>query len=108
MFEPSRIRGQFFTIPAHEPFSETYVTEAFVDRARDAGLTGLEDLELVFDGAPIPPRHTPPPPEALERPSYRQELEWELFNGRGSMWSYFEDELRAAFRQAVLDGLLPL
>jgi hypothetical protein len=108
MFEPSRLRGEFFTIPAHEPYAETYVTEALVDRARAAGLTGLEDLELVFDDAPIPPRHTPPPAESLDRPRYRQELEWELFKGRGSMWSYLDDELSGAFRRAILDGLLPI
>ncbi len=84
------------------------MTEAFVDRARVAGLTGLEDLELVFDGAPVPPRHQPPPPESLDRPGYRQQLEWELFNGRGSLWSYLGGELRDAFRCAVLDGLLPI
>lgn len=108
MFEPGRVPGEFFTIPAHEPFAETYVTEALVDRARGADLTGLDDLELVFDGAPIPPRHAPPPAGWLERPGYRQELEWELFRGRGSMWSYLDDELRTAFREAVLAGLLPI
>lgn len=108
MFDPDRLRGEFFTIPAHQPYAETYVTEAFVDRARSAGLSGLDDLELVFDGAPIAPRHPAPPPEALERPSYRRDLEWELFQGRGALWSYLDDELRAAFRRAVLDGLLPI
>ncbi len=108
MFEPSRLRGEFFTIPAHEPYAETYVTEVFVDRARGAGLTGLEDLELVFDDAPIPPHHRPPPPELLDRPTYRQQREWELFEGRGSLWHYLDDELRDAFRRAVLDGLLPI
>ena len=107
-FDPARVRGEFFTIPAHEPFAETYVTGGFVDRARAAGLTGLEDLELVFDGAPVPPRHAPPPAAALARPSYRQELEWELFKGRGSLMSYLDGELRAAFERAVLDGLLPI
>jgi hypothetical protein len=102
MFEPSRLRGEFFTIPAHEPYAETYVTEAFVDRARDAGLTGLDGLELVFDDEPIPPNHQPPPPEALDSPSprYRHELEWELFEGRGSLFHYLG--------RAVLDGLLPI
>ncbi len=108
MFEPGRLRGEFFTIPEHEPYAETYVTEAFVDRARGAGLTGLEDLELVFDDAPIPPHHQPPPPEALDRPRYRQELEWELFKGRGFLEHYHPGELEAAFRRAVLDGLLPI
>lgn len=109
MFEPSRLRGEFFTIPEHEPYAETFVTEAFVDRARAAGLTGLEDLELVFDGAPIPSHHPPPPLEALDSPSprYRQELEWELFKGRGSLCHYLDRELAEAFRRAVLDGLLP-
>ncbi len=108
MFEPSRLRGEFFTIPAHEPYAETYVTEAFVDRARDAGLTGLECLELVFDDVPIPPRPKSLLPDAMERPCYRRDLEWELFRGRGSMWSHLDDELRDAFRRAVLDGLLPI
>ena len=108
MFEPSRVRGEFFTIPEHEPYAETYVTEAFVDRARAAGLTGLEDLELVFDGTPIPPHHQPPPPESLDDRGYRQELEWELFIGRGSVWHYLDRELEEAFRSAVLDGLLPI
>jgi hypothetical protein len=108
VFEPSRLRGEFFTIPEHEPYAETYVTEAFVDRARSAGLTGIDHLELVFDDGPIPPRHTPPPPETLDRPTYRQDLEWELFRGRGSMCSYFEEELKECFRGAVLDGLLPI
>ncbi|HEU5056518.1 MAG TPA: hypothetical protein VFU21_08325 [Kofleriaceae bacterium] len=107
-FDPSRLRGEFFTLPAHEPFAETYVTEVVIERARAAGLTGLEDVELVFDDGPIAPRHTPPAPAALERPSYRQELEWELFKGRGSLWSYLDDELSAAFRAAVLAGLLPI
>jgi hypothetical protein len=107
-FEPSRVRGELFTIPAHQPYAETYVTGDFVDRARAAGLTGLEDLELVFDDAAIPPRHTPPPAGALDRPTYRQELEWELFKGRGSMWSYLDEELEGAFRAAVLAGLLPV
>ncbi len=107
-FEPGRLRGELFTIPAHQPYAETYVTGGFVDRARAAGLSGLEDVELVFDDQPIAPRHAPPPAEALDRPSYRQELEWELFKGRGSMWSYLDDELRAAFRAAVLAGLLPV
>jgi hypothetical protein len=108
MFEPSRLRGEFFTIPAHEPYAETYVTEAFVDRARSAGLTGIDHLELVFDDGPIPPRHTPPSPEALDRPTFRQELEWELFRDRGYMWSYLKPELEESFRRAVLAGLLPI
>ncbi len=110
MFEPSRLRGEFFTIPDHEPYAETYVTEALVDRARDAGLTGLEDLELVFDDEPIAPNHHPPPPAALDLPSpgYRHQLEWELFIGRGSLWHYLDRELEEAFRRAVLDGLLPI
>lgn len=108
MFDPARLRGELFTIPAHEPYAETYVTGAFVERARAAGLSGLEDVELVFDGAPVPPRHQPPPADALDRPGYRQELEWELFKGRGAMWSYLDDDLRAAFRAAVLAGLLPV
>lgn len=108
MFEPSRLRGEFFTIPAHEPYAETYVTEVFVDRARSAGLTGIEHLELVFDDGPIPPRHTPPSLEALDNPTFRQNLEWELFRDRGYMWSYLEPELEECFRSAVLDGLLPI
>ncbi|HWU89533.1 MAG TPA: hypothetical protein VN253_19865 [Kofleriaceae bacterium] len=108
MFEPSRLRGEFFTIPAHEPYAETYVTGAFVDRAREAGLTGIDHLELVFDDGPIPPRHTPPPPEMLDNPTYRQDLEWELFRDRGYMDSYLRPELEACFRHAVLDGLLPI
>ena len=107
-FEPSRLRGEFFTIPAHEPFAETYVTERFVDRAHGAGLLGIDHLELVFDDRPIPPRHTPPPMEALDRPTFRQELEWDLFRNRGFLHSYVEDELAAAFRKVVLDGLLPI
>jgi hypothetical protein len=107
-FEPDRLPGEFFTIPAHQPYAETYVTEALVDRALAAGLSGLERLELVFDGAPVAPGHTPPPPGSLERPRYRQELEWELFKGRGALWSYLDDELAAAFRRAVLEGLLAI
>jgi hypothetical protein len=107
-FEPDRLRGEFFTIPAHQPYAETYVTEGLVDRARAAGLSGLDDLELVFDGAPVPPRHAPPPPDALEGPGYRRDLEWELFKGRGALWSYLDEELAAAFRTAVLAGLLPI
>lgn len=107
-FEPSRLRGEFFTIPAHEPFAETYVTERFVDRARGCGLTGLDHLELVFDDRTIPPRHTPPPADALDRPTFRHELEWDLFRERGFLDSYVEEELAAAFRAAVLDGLLPI
>lgn len=108
VFEPSRLRGEFFTIPAHEPYAETYVTEAFVDRARSAELTGIDHLELVFDDGPIPPRHTPPSPEVLDRATYRQELEWELFRDRGYVWSYREPELEACFRRAILEGLLPI
>jgi hypothetical protein len=105
-FDPDRLRGEFFTIPAHEPYAETYVTEAFVDRARAAELTGLGELELVFDGAPIAPHHAPPSPEAFDQPTFRQQLEWELFRDRGYVWSYLEPELRTAFRAAVLGGQL--
>jgi hypothetical protein len=108
MFEPSRLRGEFFTIPAHEPYAETYLTEAFVDRARSAGLTGIDHLELVFDDGPIAPRHTPPPAAALDHPTFRQTLEWELFRDRGYLYSYFKEDLEAAFRSAVLEGLLPI
>jgi hypothetical protein len=107
-FEPSRLRGEFFTIPTHEPYAETYVTEAFVDRARNAGLTGIDHLELVFDDRPIRPWHTPPPLAALDNPTFRQTLEWELFRDRGYLHGYFESDLKVAFREAVLHGLLPI
>ncbi len=58
---------------------------------------------------PIPPHRQPPPAEALDpSPGYRQQLEWELFIGRGSVWHYLDRELEEAFRSAVLDGLLPI
>ena len=109
-FDPGLVRGEFFTLPAHEPYAETYVTEAFVDRARAAGLTGIDHLQLVFDGRPIPPTFPPPPASALDaiQPSFRHTLEWSLFHGRGSFASYPEDELRAAFRAAVLAGLISI
>ncbi|HET9622714.1 MAG TPA: hypothetical protein VFP84_15180 [Kofleriaceae bacterium] len=108
VFEPDRIRGEFFTIPAHEPFADTYVTGSFVDRARDAGLTGLDHLELVFDDGPVAPSYPPASQRDLDDPSFRQEEEWYLFRERGAMSSYLDDDLRAVFDRAVLDGLMPI
>jgi hypothetical protein len=108
VFEPSRVHGEFFTIPAHEPYAETYVTDAFVDRAREAGLTGIDHLELVFDDGPIAPAYPPATQRDLDDPTYRHKEEWLLFGERGNMLSYSDRELRPVFARAVLDGLIPI
>ena len=105
VFDPARVRGEFFTIPDHEPYAETYVTGDLVDRARDAGLTGLEGLELVFDDGPVPPAGVAGSRDVPEH-GERRELEWELFQGRGAWWSYLDSELREVFDGAVAAGLL--
>jgi hypothetical protein len=64
-------------------------------------------VELVFDDGPIAPRHAPPSVAAFDNPTFGQSQEWELFRDRGYLGSYFKEELEAAFRAAVLDGLLP-
>jgi hypothetical protein len=107
MFEPDRLRGEFFTILGHQPISETYVTETFVERACNAALTGIADLELVFDDGPVSSRRAAPT-DSPDKPSFRRSEEWSLFRERGAMWSYLDSDLQPVFDRAVADGLIPV
>lgn len=106
-FDSAHIPGELFTLGPHEPYSELYVTEAFVERVRTAGLTGLTHPELVYDGGPVAPRYRPPAHAHIDQQSWYAQETWQLFYERGSMLSYFEDELLDAFRQAQQAGHVP-
>ena len=104
VFEPAKIPGEFFTIPEFEPYSDLYVTERLVDRAREAGLTGLDYLELVFDDdGPVIPRDPRVAPKAIPRSTYREELEREVLEGRCG-WLPSDVLTKTACDAAVCDG----
>lgn len=86
-FNEIEIDVDIFWLECLEPYSDVYVTGKFMERVKDAGLTGLEFVELVFDnGRPCMPQY----PITQERDtqklrSYpRYNLEMDLLANRGS------------------------
>jgi hypothetical protein len=103
-FDESRVPGEFFTIPELEPYSDLYVTERFVARAREAGLAGLEYLELVYDERPVPLRYAPVSRAEIPEIDSRRKLEWELLAGRCLLYVFDEPTCEDAIIQAVCNG----
>jgi len=103
-FEPESIPGEFFTIPELEPYSELYVTQRFVDVVRAADLTGLDYVELVFDGGPVQPVYQAQASQAAEELSGRYRLEHDLLQHRCTFYGYTSSDAEAAIAAAVAAG----
>lgn len=106
-FDVSKVTAEFFVIPALQPFSELYVTERLLGAAEEAGLTGLEYVELVYDEeGPVVPVYPAVGREQITQFSYRRRMEWELLYWRGSFRCYDEDVIRDAIEGAVSAGII--
>jgi hypothetical protein len=106
-FDVSKVTAEFFVIPKLQPFSDVYVTEQLLGAAEEAGLTGLEYAELVYDeGGPVVPVYPSVAREQIQQYTFRRRLEWELLYGRASFRCYEDEEIRDAVEGAVSAGLI--
>jgi hypothetical protein len=79
-------------------------SEAATRRRSALEVTGLDEIELVWDGAPIVLAY-PPTTEAGTKSTYRYSLELEFLAARASSLGYVDAD--PIFEKAMADGLLP-
>lgn len=109
-FDTSRISAEFFMIDALMPYSDVYITDRLVTAAAEAGLTGLEYIELVFDeDGPVVPTYPRVPREKVHTFFKRGLMEAEMIAWR--CWMSMADadeacmELFSSGRVSFLDQL---
>lgn len=105
-FRPENVQADVFWLREEMPFSYVYMTQEFVDRARNAGVTGLDQIELVWDNGACPLRY-PPVREIHEKSGYRYYLEIPFILVRASTYGYMDDEIHPILDAAMASGLLP-
>lgn len=105
MFNEAEVRNEFFTIPKL-CCSDIYITERIIKICQDANLTGLEYVELVFDGAPIEPHYKPQHKEEMDVFTARAQLERDLIAWRCSAMNYTQPEIDRAVEDAVSKGYI--
>lgn len=105
-FHEKSVTDDLFWISSSMPFSYVYMTEAFVQKSKSLGLTGLDYVELVWDGRPRELSY-PPIRSAGSRNGYRYYLETNFIMSRAAMMGYFSNDIEPILSTALKSGLLP-
>ena len=105
-FDENLVTADLFWVSALMPISDVYVTERFVDAALAHGLTGLDYLELVWDGAPVVARY-PPTRKHIDAREFLEQAQ--LLARRDAHRRFTDDpEYNQIVEQMIADGYLPL
>lgn len=106
-FDTSRIHAEFFTIDELSPFSDLYVTDRLVTAATEAGLTGLEYIELVFDEeGPVVPVYPSVPRDQIHSHFGRGRMEAEILAWRCEVLGYADSYVEEVCVEAFSSGRL--
>jgi len=106
VFNEETINKHIFWTKELMPFSDVYLSEEFVRKAREAHLKGLEFLELVWDsGKPCLPRYTPSAYNPNQMTS-RCALESELVISRCDCIGVVSREYGPILEKAFSEGLI--
>ncbi len=107
-FDPAKVNGEFFPLAVLGPYSDLYVTERLVSVAREAGLTGLDSVELVYDDGPLTVRYPPSKRPQISQIGARRSLEWELLYWRCFLWNHDDAIIRNVIERAAVDCWISL
>ncbi len=103
-FDSSQAVAEFFSLPPFGPFSDLYFTERLLAASQQAGLTGLEACELVYDNGPVTVRYPKVDRASLPDGTLRRRLECELLYWRAAVLDYDERVIEDAIENAAVDG----
>ena len=103
-FDESKATAEFFSLPVFGPFTDLYFTERLLAVSQEAGLTGLESCELVYDNGPVTVRYPKVDRALLPDGTLRRRLEWELLYWRAAVLDYDESVIRDAIENAAAEG----
>lgn len=106
-FRPEHITADAFWLEEAMPFSYVFLTERIVEKAHASGWTGLDYVELVWDGTAAVELAYPPVTHVRQQTGYRYHLEESFVLARAAMVGQMTDEVHPILEQAMAKGRFP-